>query len=314
MLLPLYAHPGYSKAKREISQRLCQQPMKTIKPRRVDELLAQFIEKRGILVFMTYSFDTQVAERFGVNEAILIQNLVYWISKNEANGRHEHDGRYWTYNSAEAFAKLFPFWSVNQVRRMLAKLVDIGVLVKGNYNQVQYDRTMWYGFDDNFLTDGKIDFSKLQDGCCDSVKSILQNRKMEVADLTNDNNIIDEIPNSNTDIKPNENSIYPAAPKKPVVRQTSEKLCLFEDSKFADFEDFKKMFDGPEYEQIDLYYYHQVIMDWSASKGAKKRDWIATARNWMRTDKEKNKLHLIDTGMSDAFVAHFEQMAELFGN
>ena len=41
----------------------------------------------------------------------MIFNLAYWIRHNEANGLHYHDGRTWTFNSVEAFTKLFPFWS-----------------------------------------------------------------------------------------------------------------------------------------------------------------------------------------------------------
>ena len=39
-----------------------------------------------------------------------------------------------------------------------------------------------------------------------------------------------------------------------------------------------------------VYYYHAVA-DWSAQKGKKMKDWIATARNFIRGDMEKGKLH-----------------------
>ena len=59
---------------------------------------------------MTYSFDCRLAEKYGVDEAIFLHNLYFWIvRKNEANGRHHHEGRTWTYNSMAAFARLFPF-------------------------------------------------------------------------------------------------------------------------------------------------------------------------------------------------------------
>lgn len=77
-------------------------------------------------------------------------------------------------------------------------------------------------------------------------------------------------------------------------RKTSEKLCIFENSKYVDFELFKAEFDKPEFANIDLVYYYHVVADWSASKGTKRRDWIATARNIMRGDAEKNKLHILN--------------------
>lgn len=73
-------------------------------------------------------------------------------------------------------------------------------------------------------------------------------------------------------------------------RGTSENLCLFANSKYNDFETFMACFKGPEYAAIDVGYYYNVVADWSSSKGAKKRDWIATARNIMRNDETKGKL------------------------
>ena len=42
---------------------------------------------------MNYMFDGKVAMEFGVDGAIMLQNLYFWIKKNEANNKHYHDGR-----------------------------------------------------------------------------------------------------------------------------------------------------------------------------------------------------------------------------
>lgn len=97
---------------------------------------------------MNHSFDVATAEKYGVEEAIFIENMRFWLDKNKANERHFYDGRYWTYNSAKAFAKLFPYWSASQVNRIIKKLETEGVLVSGNYNQSAYDRTKWYSLNE----------------------------------------------------------------------------------------------------------------------------------------------------------------------
>ena len=97
---------------------------------------------------MTYSFDCKLAEKYGVDEAIFLHNLYFWIVKNEANGQHHHEGRTWTYNSMAAFAKLFPFWSKRQVERIIRNLVANGALLEGNFNTLPYDRTKWYALGD----------------------------------------------------------------------------------------------------------------------------------------------------------------------
>jgi len=97
---------------------------------------------------MNHSFDVAMAERYGVNEAIFIENLRFWILKNKANKRHFYDGRYWTYNSAKAFTELFPYWSKQQVERIIHKLKSAGVLLIGHYSPNTYDRTNFYAFSD----------------------------------------------------------------------------------------------------------------------------------------------------------------------
>lgn len=65
---------------------------------------------------------------------------------------------------------------------------------------------------------------------------------------------------------------------------------LFIDSEFYDFELFEKQFENTEYQYCDLKIYYEKVKNWSASRGAKRIDWIATARNFMLSDKQENKL------------------------
>lgn len=89
-------------------------------------------------------FDPQIAKDIGVEEAIMYSNIEFWVEHNKANGRNEHDGYFWTYNSMSAYAELFPFWTLDQIRRILSKLEQNGYIKTGNYNEHQYDRTKWY--------------------------------------------------------------------------------------------------------------------------------------------------------------------------
>ena len=124
---------------------------------------------------MNYMFDGKVAMEFGVDGAIMLQNLYFWIKKNEANNKHYHDGRYWTYNSAKAFSELFPYWSEKQISRILTNLENNGAIVTGNYNKVAYDRTKWYALTDlalSIIQDGDIHFTKQGNGNDQTVKPI----------------------------------------------------------------------------------------------------------------------------------------------
>ena len=93
---------------------------------------------------MEHSFDVDIAKKYGVNVAILIESLYFQIEKNRANGKHYHDGTYWTYNSVRAFSKMFPYLSEKQIRFAIQKMLKDELIITGNYNEDNRDRTIWY--------------------------------------------------------------------------------------------------------------------------------------------------------------------------
>lgn len=153
---------------------------------------------------MQHSFNVNIAKEFGILEAILLNNLEYWIAKNKANGTNFYDGFYWTYNSTKAFNELFPYVSQRQIQNALKKLKEKGIIQTGNYNKSSYDRTLWYAF----TTEGE---------------TIMQKCKMDYADLLQDSakegngsvenvqpipniNSTDKTTDINTDVKSNEDN------------------------------------------------------------------------------------------------------------
>lgn len=98
---------------------------------------------------MKHLFDVRLAKVHGIEAAVLLENLHFWQMKNESCGKHEHDGRFWTYNTSESFAKLFPYMSKHKIGRLLKRMEDEDGLIKsGNYNKTKYDRTKWYTITD----------------------------------------------------------------------------------------------------------------------------------------------------------------------
>lgn len=103
-------------------------------------------------------------------------------------------------------------------------------------------------------------------------------------------------------------SLFTEAKREKVAQKrekgTSEgKKVLFADSKYYDLEEFKKCFQSPEFADVDIVAYYHKVADWSSAGLNKKADWIATARNWMRKDKEAGKLQTLrknDGFMQDA--------------
>jgi hypothetical protein len=90
---------------------------------------------------MKFPFDEQVAKEVGVEEALMLSHIEYWVRKNTANKKNFYNGHYWTYNTQEAFTIIFPFWSRQNIRRIISNLEKSGLLRVGSYNKAGYDKT-----------------------------------------------------------------------------------------------------------------------------------------------------------------------------
>lgn len=101
---------------------------------------------------MIHIFDTDIAVKYGLKSAIILQNIYYWVSKNEANEVNFKDGRYWTYNSIKAFMKLFPYMTEKQIRSSLKILIDDGLIITGKFNDSPYVHTLWYAITEKGMT------------------------------------------------------------------------------------------------------------------------------------------------------------------
>lgn len=98
------------------------------------------------------TFSPELAAQIGLNEAIILQQVHYWVEhyKEKNDEEHFHDGRWWIYNTAEDWQRgNFPFWSESTIRRTFNALCEMGLIVKGRYNSHPYDRTLWYSIDED---------------------------------------------------------------------------------------------------------------------------------------------------------------------
>lgn len=150
---------------------------------------------------MYFSFDTDIACEIGVNEAIFLNNMYFWLKKNIANGINFHDGKYWTYNSMVAYTRFFPFWSERQISYIIKKLIDSGYLIAGNYSKNKMDRSKWYSLTDkgwslfeknhqNIAPDSEAKNEELEKQNCSNafdkiVKSTEQNSSFHSTKLSN---------------------------------------------------------------------------------------------------------------------------------
>ena len=82
-----------------------------------------------------------LAQKIGLNEAIVLQQIHYWIMKSS----HIYNGKKWIYNSYTNWQqKNFPFWSTKTIQRAIQNLEKTEILESGNFNKLKIDRTKWY--------------------------------------------------------------------------------------------------------------------------------------------------------------------------
>lgn len=82
----------------------------------------------------------KLAVEIGLSEAIFIQQLHYWLRKST----HKKEGHIWIYNTIREWNEQFPFWSERQIRRIIENLEKKELIVTGNFNKLQIDKTKWY--------------------------------------------------------------------------------------------------------------------------------------------------------------------------
>lgn len=93
-----------------------------------------------------------LATLIGLNEAIVLQQVHYWLKIKEKANQDYIDGHYWIYNTYEQWKEQFPFWSIMTIRRTITNLENGGLLVARNYNRAGFDKTKWYSINYERLT------------------------------------------------------------------------------------------------------------------------------------------------------------------
>ena len=139
-------------------------------------------QKGGLKLTMNHFFNVDIATEYGVNAAVLLERIGYWVKQNEANDTNFFDGYYWTYNSRRAYRELFPYMSKRQLDTAFQKLIDAGLIITGNYNKQNYDRTLWYTLSKNgkaILHYVEIDCLKTGNALPQNVKSIVSKCEMD---------------------------------------------------------------------------------------------------------------------------------------
>lgn len=85
-----------------------------------------------------------LATAIGLNEAIVLQQLHYWMNPRRNLGIVREDRR-WIYNTYKEWQDNFPFWSLRTIQGIMLKLEREGLIdTTDEFNTDTRDRTKWY--------------------------------------------------------------------------------------------------------------------------------------------------------------------------
>lgn len=233
-----------------------------------------------------HRFNVYVAAEIGMARAVILENIHFWIMKNQEEGRNLHEGRYWTYNSAEAFAEVFPYMTSRQINYYLNDMVKKGILLAGNFNTFKYDRTLWYtttDFAERILRNRDIDSTKSWDESNETVEPI-PFRNPYVDSFGNSYvNGAAHPPSHDETVKSKGEKKQPKkkAKKKPTV--VRHKYGEYQNVLLSD-EDMATLQAEFPYDWQDRI---ERLSGYMASKGATYKNHLATIRTWARNDKKK---------------------------
>lgn len=154
----------------------------------------------------------KLAELIGLNEAIFLQQIHYWIKKS----KHFYDGTYWVYGTHDEWQVQFPFWSVSTIRRTITSLEKLNILVAGNYNKKGFDKTKWYSINYKELESvSSPSAQNEQTDCSDWTVGAVQNEQTNTRDYTETTTDIRDT----TSVQPSDKS-----DSKNILKENFEKL------------------------------------------------------------------------------------------
>jgi hypothetical protein len=96
---------------------------------------------------MTYHLlGSSLARRYGVHAALVVKHIWDEVCANERAERCSFAGKTWMRSSQMMFTAIMPYLTKNMVRRALERLMEQGVIVRGEFGESPFDRTSWYAF------------------------------------------------------------------------------------------------------------------------------------------------------------------------
>ncbi len=225
----------------------------------------------------------RLAILIGLNEAIMLQQLHYWLNKSEL----VIDEMRWVYNSVEDWHAQFPWWSPSTIARTIKSLRDRQLIEVRHLSQDARDRTNYYTIMYaalESLTNASCHFdmmdhgnlTRCSDANCHDVKGTETPSETPTETL-----LVPAAPDTPPTANRAEDSPAPAEPQptstSPAKHQRTSSLP---DPFYVTAE--MRRWAAQKCPSVDLSTETEQFCDHHRGKGSRQVDWVATWRTWMR--------------------------------
>ena len=225
---------------------------------------SRYLVDERVMMFHPY-----IAKALGLNEAIFLQQLHYWLNRKP----HMIEERGWVYNAYKSWQEQLCFMSESTVKRTIKNLIDKGIIITANFNKLKFDRTLWYS----------IDYDKLDQ----IVEMEMSNMTLPLGqiDTMEETSLTPPIPSNNTSITTN-NNIYTHDEKK----EKKHKYGEYQNVLLTDTELEKLKNEYSNYEELIKYLDESIEM-----KGYKYKSHYLAIKKWVVEAVKKNNIKTKDS-------------------
>ncbi|MGE4510067.1 MAG: hypothetical protein AB7D43_03090 [Sulfurimonadaceae bacterium] len=219
-----------------------------------------------------------LAKKIGLNEAIVIQQIHYWL----LSSKKVVDGRRWTYNTFEELEKQFPFWSQKTIKRTIYSLRDLGYIFIENHSADKRDKTNWYSINYDLIEEKQEGES--EEIWCPNASG--QNDPMEEDKMTQSHR--DKMTRCNKVKSLTKNSTKNSTEKKNIKKEFSFSLTQLTqlDNTTQDYQAKLRAYAVTK----DGGYSYDNFLNHHLAKGSKFKDWSRAYNTWLQNTQKFNKI------------------------
>lgn len=123
------------------------------------------------------TFNNDIADKYGVQEAIFICNLHFWYETNTKSGTNFMQNKYWSYMPIKKLMQLFSYWSRQNLRTIIKSCIKQDAILTSKNNDFSPEKVISYTLTDSCLEIFNKD--KIKNNMDENINLVSSNQPLE---------------------------------------------------------------------------------------------------------------------------------------